>query len=933
VEQHSEEFTAPKPVLREVRYEYTPTLARILEHLGVSLLVSTYQAGKLAVLGTHGGKLTVALRNFERAMGVAVCPQAIAVGTRRQIHLLRPAHELANRLEPAGTYDRCWVPRTAHYTGNVHGHDLAWGRDGLWVVNTLFSALCTLHDDFNFVPRWQPRFISELIDQDRCHLNGLAMSDGQPKFVTAMAESNEPAGWRPTKATSGCVIDVPSGETIARGFAMPHSPRWYDGRLWVLDSGRGRLVTVDPANGQIQPVEEVPGYTRGLAFAGQFAFVGLSRIRETSVFGGVPIAERREQLKCGIAVVDLLSGRSVAAFQFLSGVEEIFAVDVLPGTRNPALFGPSPEEDDQREIWIVPPPGRVPETSTPRNPLFGPGISAAAEPPVPPPPADAKQLAATGQALHRAGRLTEAAACLQKAATVADDPAPVLSELGNVYQELGNQDRALECYREAVRKNPNFVPARQNLGYLLFNHGEPHQALEHYAAASRVQPSPLNRLLAALVLPVIYDSTEDVAEWRQNLETRLRQLVEEGATVDATRTMLPTSFFLAYQGRNDRDVMRNLGRLYRGENAMDGRRPSADKTDRLRVGFLSAYFRDHTIGRLNLGRIRHLSRTEFEVCVLFAARGSDAVTDQFRQAADRFVPLPRDVVEARRLIVAQNLDVLIFADVGMDALTSTLAYSRMAPVQCVTWGHPDTTGSPFLDYFLSSDLLEVEQADEHYTERLARLPNLATFFERPVRSGPLRSREFFGLDPRRHVYLCPHTLFKFHPEFDALLAGILDADPQGDIVLLEGRVANWTRRLRARFARSLPDADRRVKFLPAQPRDDFLALLALSDVLIDPLHFGGGHTSYEAIAMGTPVVTLPGQFLRSRITQALYRRVGVTDTVVGSPDEFVKVAVSLATCPEKRADLCRRIGERSHVLFENPDDVRSLEEFLRSVRR
>ncbi len=344
----------PSTAKREVRFEYSPLFPNVLEQINASLLVSTYQAGKLCVIGVREGKLTFAFHNFDRVMGVAVSPKRIAVGTRRQIFSLYPAHEVASRLEPLGSHDACWLARTSFVTGSIHGHDLAWGTDGLWVVNTLFSCLCTLHEDYNFVPRWRPPFITEIIDQDRCHLNGLALENGQPRYVTAMAESNEPAGWRPTKATSGIVVDVPSGEIVARGLAMPHSPRLYNGKLWVLDSGKGLFSIVDTATGKTEPVEAMPGYTRGLAFAGPFAFVGLSKIRETAVFGGVPIAEKRDQLRCGVGVVDVRSGKTVATLQFHSGVEEVFAVEVLPGTINPRLCGPTVDEDEMKDIWIVP---------------------------------------------------------------------------------------------------------------------------------------------------------------------------------------------------------------------------------------------------------------------------------------------------------------------------------------------------------------------------------------------------------------------------------------------------------------------------------------------------------------------------------------------------------------------------------------------------
>lgn len=338
----------------EVRYEYTGNFAVILQDLGVSLLVTTYQAGKLLLLGSTPAGLAISFVEFDQVMGVAVQPTRIAVGTRHAIWFLRSAPDIAPRLEPVGRHDACFLTRQAHITGAIHGHDLAWAGDELWVVNTLFSCLATLHEGYSFVPRWRPPFISSLAAEDRCHLNGLALEAGQPRYVTALAECDTPAGWRPTKATSGCVIDVPSNQVVARGLAMPHSPRLHDRHLWVLDSGQGRLCQVDPKTGHITPVAALLGYTRGLTFAGPYAFVGLSQIRETSVFGGLPIAAQREQLKCGVGVVDLRRGEMVALFEFHSGVTEIFAVEVLAGVRCPAVFGPFPTVDDTRTIWYVP---------------------------------------------------------------------------------------------------------------------------------------------------------------------------------------------------------------------------------------------------------------------------------------------------------------------------------------------------------------------------------------------------------------------------------------------------------------------------------------------------------------------------------------------------------------------------------------------------
>ncbi len=287
-------------------------------------------------------------------MGLAVGPRQIAVGSRRQVWFLNSAPDVARRLEPAGRHDACFLTRSCHVTGEIHGHEMAWAGDELWVVNTLFSCLCTLDAAHSFAPRWKPPFITALAAEDRCHLNGLALADGRPKYVTVLGGTDTAGGWRPGKATGGRLLDIPTGATVAQGLCMPHSPRVHDGRLWLLDSGRGRLVTVDPALGNCEMVAELPGYVRGAAFVGPYAFVGLSKVRETSAFGGIPVAERREQLKCGVWVVDCRRGRPVVFLEFQSGVEEIFDVQVLPGIRKPVVEGPFAAEDGTATIWTVP---------------------------------------------------------------------------------------------------------------------------------------------------------------------------------------------------------------------------------------------------------------------------------------------------------------------------------------------------------------------------------------------------------------------------------------------------------------------------------------------------------------------------------------------------------------------------------------------------
>jgi uncharacterized protein (TIGR03032 family) len=225
-----------------------------------------------------------------------------------------------------------------YHTGDLNVHDVSFAGDDLLIVNTRFSCLARLSRDYNFAPLWRPKFVSDLVPEDRCHLNGLVTVDGRPKYVTALGTTDAAGAWREKKATGGVLIDVQSGEIVCHGLSMPHSPRWHEGRLWVLNSGTGELMVVDPSSGKTTGVCGLPGYLRGLCFVGPFALVGLSKIREKHVFGGLPVQDRYEKLLCGVAVVDVSAGRMVGMFEFTSGCEELYDVQFLPGVRRPMIL-------------------------------------------------------------------------------------------------------------------------------------------------------------------------------------------------------------------------------------------------------------------------------------------------------------------------------------------------------------------------------------------------------------------------------------------------------------------------------------------------------------------------------------------------------------------------------------------------------------------
>jgi uncharacterized protein (TIGR03032 family) len=282
----------------------------------------------------------------------------LAIGTRGQVWFWHNAPDLAPQFDPPGSHDACFVPRSSHVTGDIRVHEMAWAGDELWVVNTRFSCLCTLHRNSSFVPRWFPPFVTALAAEDRCHLNGLAMAEGRPRYVTVLGETDTPEGWRPYKAKGGCVIDVASGAVVARGLCVPHSPRVHDGRLWVLESGTGRVLALDPGDGRAEVVASLPGFIRGLAFHGRYAFIGLSKIRETSHVDVLPIAERPAELKCGVCVLDVPSGQTVGFLEFEAGIGEVFDVQVLAGCRFPNVIGL--QQETVHDVFVLPSDGIIP---------------------------------------------------------------------------------------------------------------------------------------------------------------------------------------------------------------------------------------------------------------------------------------------------------------------------------------------------------------------------------------------------------------------------------------------------------------------------------------------------------------------------------------------------------------------------------------------
>ena len=332
---------------------YTNNLPDILRHLKISLLVTNYQGGNLISVRADGPGINTHYAQFPKPMGLAVNGDRMLLGTETGVREFRNIPSVAARLVPPGRHDGVYVYRKHHVTGNINIHEMAIGADNeCWFVNTRFSCLCTLDAESSFKPRWRPAFISALSPEDRCHLNGLAMMNGRPKWLTALGETDDAAGWRKNTKDGGVVIDYATREVIVRGLSMPHSPRWYRNQFWILESGRGSLATIDLATGKVTTVARLPGFTRGLDFVGPLAFVGLSQLRETNPLTDIPITDENVDRMSGVWVVNIETGETIAILKFGDAVQEIFAVQAIPGVQYPEIV----DEDAEllQTVYAVP---------------------------------------------------------------------------------------------------------------------------------------------------------------------------------------------------------------------------------------------------------------------------------------------------------------------------------------------------------------------------------------------------------------------------------------------------------------------------------------------------------------------------------------------------------------------------------------------------
>ena len=374
--------------------QYSDNLPAIFKQLNISIAFTSYQAGRLMLLRSDGKSLDVNFKSFPRPMGLAATEQGLTLGIftqvmqfQRQDGLLQKIKQplpkieediTAPRIKPKISeqeikennevteekelsevekkhklyekslyepvderVDACFITRASHYTGMINVHDIAWGDEGLWAVNSSFSCLCTIEPDFSFVPHWKPHFIDELVPEDRCHLNGMTLRDGKPAYVTTFSTFNETGMWRKSKEFNGTLMDVRTNEILIDGLAMPHSPRWYRDKVYFCNSGHGQVCSYDPATGQVDIIAEVPGFTRGMTFYGPFLVVGLSKVRASDVTRPAPLAKKYEETFSGVWLINLDDNSIVGSVSFTGNVDQIYDVAVLADCSFPEIIEPT----------------------------------------------------------------------------------------------------------------------------------------------------------------------------------------------------------------------------------------------------------------------------------------------------------------------------------------------------------------------------------------------------------------------------------------------------------------------------------------------------------------------------------------------------------------------------------------------------------------
>jgi protein O-GlcNAc transferase len=553
-----------------------------------------------------------------------------------------------------------------------------------------------------------------------------------------------------------------------------------------------------------------------------------------------------------------------------------------------------------------------------------------------------------GNVLNEQGKPNEAAVCYEKALAFNPDLPEAHFNLGHVLKERGKLDQAIECYRKALALNADFPEAHFSVGQVLNQEGRMEEAVICYQKALALNPAHTEARwgLAMSQIPAVYGSEAERARCRNAFSLELGELerwfdssnLANGAT--AVRVMRP--FLLAYQEENNRELLQRYGRLcarimsewFRQQNFVYQRERSRNGI--IRIGIISQYFFNHSVwNAIVKGWFQQLDRERFSIHAFYLGKGQDQETRFAKSRATHFEQGRRDLRQWVETILGHQLDVILYPEVGLDPMTVGLAGLRLAPVQVATWGHPETTGLPTIDYYLSAEDLEPLNAQDNYTERLVALPHLGCFYSPvPIAFVPPDLRNF-DLEPATPVFLCPGVPFKYAPQHDRVLTEIAHRLGRCRFIFFTHHLGNLSQKLRGRlkaaFAHSKLNFEDFVTFVPWQSSAEFYGWLKHADVFLDTIGFSGFNTAIQAAECGIPIVTREGRFMRGRLASGILKRMSLTELVAQSEEDYIELAVRLAKDNDYRRHVRDRIEKSRSILFEDIATIRALEDFLVEV--
>ncbi len=544
-----------------------------------------------------------------------------------------------------------------------------------------------------------------------------------------------------------------------------------------------------------------------------------------------------------------------------------------------------------------------------------------------------------GHAAYRDQRYSNAIAEFTTAVNLGCVDATAHAELAGALGEKGRYAEAIDVARAGIALYPDEPGGHRWLARALASENRTEEAIAVAAAAATSLSTP--SFLAAerhLSLPIVYDTVEQIGQWRSRLREGLRQM--DAAAL--SRDNISPNFLLGYQGLDDLPLQREHGTLIR--RIMSASCPQwaeAQSTTpvganrRIRVGYV--FTGNIGIDPLFLGWMSEHDASGFDVVAYQVGGTVDPLSYYFKTAVSHFRHLPNELEPVCQRIADDRLDVLVFFYIGMSSLVSQLAGLRLAPVQCAAWGHPITTGLPTMDYFISNEMMEPDNGDAHYSEKLVRLPGLGVSLPPPFLPPLVTPRSEFGLPEDAVVYLSIQAASKYLPQYDDVLPAICRRVPNALVVMMERSAAQvmdvLKRRMRGAFARVGLDSERFIRYLPEQEYYPYLDLLQRADVFLDTLGWSGGLTTIDAVTCGLPVVTWPGEFMRGRQSTGILRQMGVVETIAGSVDDYVDIAVRLGREPDWRRQISMDLRNSQGRLFGDRTWQPSLEDFYRrSVR-